>query len=418
MRRYDLGPGYYDMQVFFVPVLLIVAAVLIGFVAYTLVGRYLYERRSAKLAEERTRVENVLRRLSTEELREELRDLLRATILGVRRPNKVALIRMIGAMQEPKRSFYLDLVRRCEDQGSLSRRALRSPFKWRRVAAIEVLGELPDPEALDALARCLRDGDDDIVYAAMRALARRRELYAAELLIGLFATDRADPKRVVTMIENFPLPTERLLWRHLDGRDPRVRAGAAISLENSEEPGSVERLVRATGDPDADVRSAAIRSLATIADARAKEVLPVAFEDEAWFVRASAARLCGALGATEFSEQLVRLLQDRNWWVRQNAKTALLAMCPELEDRLERYLLVEDRFVRNMIAEILDASGAVQRRAVDLERDPGSTEARRFFERLLSAEGRGSIEGLASRGSPGLRAVLLEILGADLARAS
>ena len=418
MRQGALEAGFYDLQVFFVPVLVVLAVVLGAFVAYTLLGRYLYERRNARLARERLRVEDVFRRLETEAPREELRELMRATLDGVGGPDKVALVRMIGAMHEPKRSLYLDLVRRYEGWGSLSRRALRSPFKWRRIEAIGVLGEIPDSEVLDTLARCLKDDDDDIIYATMRALARRRELYAAELLMGLFGTDKADPKRVVTMIESFPLPTEKLVWGHLGGRNSRVRTGAAIVLETSKEPGSVARLVRAAGDPDADVRSAAIRSLATIADPRAKEVLPGAFEDEAWFVRASAARLAGALEATEFSEQVVRLLRDRAWWVRQNAKTALLAMCPEVEDRLERYLAAEDRFVRNMVAEILDASGVVQRRAAELERDPDSKEARRFFERLLAAEGRGSIEGLAHRASPGLRGVLLEILGAEAAQAS
>lgn len=413
--------GYYRPDVFFVPVLIFLAAVVCGFILYTLIGRHLYERRLARLAAERLRVEEAFGRLETTGDPEAARRLVRETMRDILAPSRAHFAGLISVLDEPRRTEYSRYAAPYENEKKLSARALRSPFRWRRIEAIEAAGGTPGSWALDVLARCLEDDDEDIVYAAMSALARRREPYAAELLLRLLGTPRADPKRVLAMIDRFPIPIEDLVWSRLEDGDPNVRAGAAAVLESSGDPRTVPRLVAAAGDPDADVRSAAIRSLSGLGDARALATLPAAFEDEVWFVRASAARLAGALGAYAFYERLVGLLRDKNWWVRQNAKTALIALCPEIERGLIRYLAWDDpgeRFLRNMVAEVLDASGAVERRAAELEEDPDDVEARRFFENLVVAEGRGSVEGLARRASPKLRRVLLEILEAGAARAS
>lgn len=410
--------GYFEPDVFFVPAFIALAAVVVAFVAYTILGRLLYERRRARVAEERARVENLFGRLRGGPPREELGDELEKVLAEVGRAGKVALVEMIGGMQEPARSAYLARVTRYEGWKSLFGRALRSPFKWRRIEAIGILGSLDLKDVVHVLSRCLEDRDDDVVYAAARALAKQPNLRAAGILLDFFERDRLDPKRLVTMLEEFPVPTHELLWPKLEDGDPETRIRAATLLEVSGEPGTVPRLVRAAEDPDPDVRSAAIRSLAGIGDGRGRAVLPEAFGDGAWFVRAAAARLAGALKTTDLYEDLVVLLGDGNWWVRQNAKTALLALCPEIEHDLERHLVVEDRFVRNMVAEVLDASGAVRRRAAELEADPDSEPARRFFGRLIVAEGRGSVEGLARRATPRVRAALRDLLDAGAKRAS
>jgi HEAT repeat protein len=404
-------------DIVFVPAFIVLAGLVAAFIAYTILGRFLYERRRARDAEERARIEDLTRRLR-EGKREELGTEFEAILAGVGRANKVALIEMIGDLEEPVRSAYLARVTRHEGWEALSKRALRSPFKWRRVEAIGILGSLDLEDVVPVLSRCLEDRDDDVVYAAARALAKRSDLRAAGILLDFFGRGRVDPKRLVTMLEEFPVPTHELLWPRLEDPDPETRVRAATLLEVSEEPGTVPRLIEAAADPDPDVRSAAIRSLANIGDPRSGEVLPEAFGDDAWFVRAAAARLAGALKATGLYDELVGLLGDGNWWVRQSAKQALLALCPEVEHELEGYLVVEDRFVRNMVAEVLDASGAVQRRAEELEENPGSGPARRFFGRLIVAEGRGSVEGLARRAAPGAQAALRELLDAGAARAS
>lgn len=410
--------GYFRPDVVFVPAFIVLATVVAAFVAYTILGRLLYERRRARVLKERVRVEDLLGRLRGSPPREDLGEELEGVLADVGRTNKVALVEMIGELKEPARSAYLARVTRYEGWRSLFGRALRSPFKWRRIEALRILGSLDLEDVIYVLSQGLEDRDDDVVYAAARALAKRANLRAAGILLDFFEEKRVDPKRLVTMLEEFPIPTHELLWPKLEDPDPETRIRAATLLEVSEEPETVPRLVRAAEDPDPDVRSAAIRSLANIADPRGGSVLPEAFGDGAWFVRAAAARLAGALKTTGLYENLVGLLGDENWWVRQNAKTALLALCPEIEHDLERYLVVEDRFVRNMVAEVLDASGAVQRRAAELEADPDSGPARRFFERLIVAEGRGSMEGLARRATPGVQAALRELLGDDAARAS
>lgn len=402
--------SYYGLDVFFLPVLIVLAAVVGGFIAYTLLGHYLSGRRHTRLERERRHLEEVFYRLETEPLSNELLELLEDTLDKVSGRNKVVLAKLVSGMEEPKRSLYRRCMASFEGWRSLTKRALRSPFKWRRIEAIEMLGELDLLEVYDVLSRCLEDRDEDVVYAATHSLARRSDPRAARVLLNLLGKNRVNPKRVVAMLEDFPTPIHELLWPMLRDPDPKKRAWAATLLDVSEEPETVPRLVEAAEDPDADVRSASISSLASIGDPRARKVLPKALEDEVWFVRASAARLAGTLKAAEFYEQVVCLLQDRNWWVRQNAKTALIALCPEIEEKLERYLAVDDRFTRNMVAEVLEACGAVQRRAAELEENPASEEARRFFEQLIAAEGTGAVEGMARRASPDLRGTLHDLL--------
>ena len=410
--------GYFRPDIVFVPAFVVLAVVVAAFIAYTILGRFVYERRRARVLRERVRVEDLLGRLRGGPPREELEEELEGVLADVGRTNKVALVEMIGELEEPARSAYLARVTSYEGWRSLFGRALRSPFKWRRIEALRILGSLDFRDVVYVLSRGLEDRDDDVVYAAARALSKRADLRAAGVLLDFFEEERVDPKRLVVMLEEFPVPTHELLWPKLEADDPETRVRAATLLEVSDEPETVTRLIRAAADQDPDVRSAAIRSLATIGDPRGRSVLPEALSDRAWFVRAAAARLAGALGTTGLYEDLVGLLGDENWWVRQNAKTALLALCPEIEQGLERYLTVDDRFVRNMVAEILDASGAVRRRAAELEADPDSEPARLFFGRLIVAEGRGSVEGLARRAAPGTQSALQELLGADAARAS
>ena len=410
------GTGNFGVEELFLPVLIFLSVVVGGLILFTLLNRHLYELRRRNLAGERAYVEEAARRLAGMDDQPAADRLLKRTLNGLRRHNRVVLFNLVDAMPEPRRSRYLAPVLSGggkESLAGLPQQALFARSPWRRIEAIEVLGRFERGPVEEVLTRCLRDEDDDVVYAAVGALSAQGDLAAASALLGFLGTGRVDDKRLAAMLEGFPVPLHPLLWPRLADPDQKVRAWAATLLEVSREDETVPRLVRSAGDPDADVRAAAIKSLAAIGDARSGVVLPGAFSDEAWFVRASAARLAGALRAVELFEEVVDLLRDRVWWVRQNAKTALVAMCPGVEEDLVRYLVWDDpreRFLPNMVVEVLEASGAIERRAAELEKNPGSPEARRFFEALVVAEGRGSVEGLAGRAAPGLREALDGIL--------
>lgn len=402
--------GYYRPDVFFLSVLIVLAIVVGGLVVYTLLGRYLYEMRRAQLEREQRRVEGIFSRLEEIDDQEAAKRALGRIMDKAGGPNRVHLVQLINGMDEPKRSSYLDYVMHHEGRKSLIKQALRARRKWKRIEAIEILGRLEHPEVPEVLAQCLEDADEDIRYVTMRILATRSELRAAELLLNLFGTDRVNPKSLLARLEDFPTPIESLVWPRLESPDPKIRAWAATLLEVSKEKESVKLLAKAARDEDADVRSAAIKSLANIGDPDAKEILPQALDDAEWFVRAAAANAVGTLGAIGLFGRVIGLLSDKVWWVRQSAKTALIALCPEIEKELEESLTADDRFVRNLVAEILGTSGAVDQAATELERDPDSEEARRFFRRLAVAEGRSSIAGVAERAAPAVREALYEIL--------
>lgn len=410
------------LEVYLLPALVVLAVLVSGVVAFILINRYLYEVRLSRLDEEWSRLQSALRRAETEpegnvldrfetgEGRGTPRQKLEAAFNKAGRPNRAALIRDVKEMDEPERSKHLEDFSRGEDLDSVSRQALRGLSKWSRIQAIELLGEFEDQEALGVLERCLRDRDQDVVYFAIRTLSGLEEERAAGILLGLLGTGRIDHKLLVAMLEEFPLPIDELIWEKLESENPEVRVWAATLLEVSEREGSVERLLEFARDDDPDVRSASIRSLANIGNPRGKEALPAALEDESWFVRAGAARTAGSLGAPELSERLLQLLQDENWWVRQNSKTALVELCPEVEESVIEHLSSEDRFARNMVVEVLEGCGAVERKARELERDPDSEQTLRFFELLVAAEGQGAVESAAHNVAPEARRSLERVL--------
>jgi HEAT repeat protein len=405
-------PDYYYLRpdVYFLPVLAILALLVTGLIATTLLNRYAYDQRKARRERERLRMEDMFRRLEDVEDQGEAKRALGKLMNKASGPNKIVLVELVNGMLEPKRSLYLDYMMYQEGRKSLTSQALHARRKWKRIEAIEVLGRLEHPEIPETLARCLEDDDEDVRYATMRALTARRELRASDILLNLFGTDRVNHKNLVARLGDFPIPMESLLWPRLANPDPELRMWTATLLEGSKEKESVRHLMQTARDDNPDVRSAAIRSLANIGDPEAKEILPNAFADSEWFVRAAAANAAGRLKATELSDRVISLLRDRAWWVRQSAKTALIEMCPEVEKELVEHLAADDHFVRNMVAEVLDASGAIDREATELEKYPDSEEARRFFRLLATADGRGSIEGLAERTTPQVREVLYDIL--------
>jgi len=409
---------YFHPEVYFFPVFTVIAVATATLIAITLISRYVYERRQAHTETLEVELEKMILGLDASENEKETLEILRKALKKARGPHRRTFINLLKEIDEPKRTQYLDYILSHLGKDSLINQALSARSKWKRIDAIEILGEIENFETLDTLIKCLEDGDEDLVYATVGALTRKKNLKAADAVLKLIGSGRVNDRQLVAMLEDFATPIDERVWPLLENPSARIRFWAALLLGASNNPETVKRLMKLAKDSDADVRSAAVQSLARIGHPDGKEVISAAIQDKKWFVRAQAARAVAALNAKDLFEEVICLLWDKNWWVRQSTKMALLKFCPDIEEDLMQFLLVEDEFARNMVAEVLEMSGAVERHGKELEKNPASTRQRMFFMALAQAGAENSIKDLIEKTTPEARKFLKDILASETTETS
>jgi HEAT repeat protein len=223
-----------------------------------------------------------------------------------------------------------------------------------RRAAVEILGDLPDPEAAGVLRTAVRDPDATVRATALGSLARAGDVaavpVAAEALLDPEPAVRLAAIRAVEALpDSSPGASTRSL---LADPDPAVRAAAASDILHGTAPEEGIAVLQAmldTGDPrareqalgalegsgsavtfdmgavglrDADprVRVAAARALATSDPARAVPLLVRALDDDVSDVRLEVARALGRIGTPSLEPALAALFDPAS------AEGALLAL--------------------------------------------------------------------------------------------
>jgi HEAT repeat protein len=394
--------------------LIILGVIVAGLIIVTLVSRYIYERRQKRSEVLKVKLGKMLFEVGRAESQQEAEDILKACLKKARGPYRPVFLQLLKEAPQPKRSEYFEYIAGHLGRNPLARQATSGSSRWKRIEAIEILSEIRNSGNTEVLIQCLEDEDEDVLYAAVRALARRKDMRAAGAALGLLGSGKVHDRRLVAMLEEFPLSIDELVWPLLEDPRPKMRFWAARLLETSKEPETARRLVKLAGDDDPDVRSGAIQSLAHMGSPEVLKAISGAIEDPEWFVRAQAAKAVGTLKAVELHEQVICLLWDKHWWVRQNTKMTLLSFCPDIEETLIQFLLVEDQFARNMVAEVLAVSGAVERHGKELEREPDGARQQMFFRAIAGAGGDSSIRGWMDKTTPEARKVLEEILTSEM----
>ena len=120
----------------------------------------------------------------------------------------------------------------------------------RRLAAVEALGDVGNPEAESALLKAMSDDDFEVRAAAVEALGSVSGKEATDYLVQALGDENADVRTVAV---------ETLAF--VGGKD------------------ATDILIRTMQDEDAQVRAAAVEALADIGDKRAAEVLIKALDD-------------------------------------------------------------------------------------------------------------------------------------------
>jgi hypothetical protein len=218
----------------------------------------------------------------------------------------------------------------------------RHADKWRRRAALVVLGRTRAPEAVPALAEGLDSADLETRIASVRGLGKA----------GL-------PEAAVPMLERFAGEEElEVPWGVLKnallsccGKDPgtlthylRVVQGSRRELlarvvAEVADNATCDELLMMAGDASAELRGSAARGLGRTTPEIALAPLSQLAGDEEWFVRLRAVVALGQFVDHGALPVLVRVLGDRNRLVRQRAAWALIR---------SRHLLVET--VRQVVA--------------------------------------------------------------------
>jgi HEAT repeat protein len=194
-----------------------------------------------------------------------------------------------------------------------------------RVACLEALSEIDDPNLPDLLLVALEDPEGSVRLAAARAAGKTPEINTlltaglrerladpdarvrAEAALhlaeeGLATLQRmavdTDQDSAIEALNRLPAELLEQARTRLDDEDAAVRATALDTVTRLSDALSLtpERLERELADPDYRVRRAAVRALGTRRDQPSAELLATAFDDVNREVRSQAAAALASMG--------------------------------------------------------------------------------------------------------------------------
>ena len=256
----------------------------------------------------RERAAKTLAAMNTPESRKVLAEALESNHYAMRAAAAAALGREVKQVRSPE--VLADLLERdpSDQRGEIRReltgfgaeavpavsRLLTNNNQSVRIAAINVLGDIHDRAAGDALAKAALAPVAEIKASAIRALARIGDRRAVPL-----ARDALGSKEAV------------------------VRETAAAALGSLENKAALPALLKALDHNDWHMRWHAAESLGKLRDPRAREALASALADEHWYVRRAATEALGAIGDRASIPALMERIEDEHWYVRRCTRIAL-----------------------------------------------------------------------------------------------
>lgn len=232
---------------------------------------------------------------------------------------------------------------------------------WRRHKALLALGRMRAPEAIEALAEGLDDGDEDCRIAATRGLGRlglpraavpilqrlsagKLEAPSTLLVDALIDNCRATPDLISTFLSKSVEQARPLLARVL---------GEIATAELEED------LLLLASDASPEVRASAARALATAKPSLALSILSGLVDDEEWFVRLRAVVALGELEDPRAIPILLHGLCDRNRQVRIRSACGLSRLRNHLEDVVSLALKTQDPYAIQELVSELERSGGI-----------------------------------------------------------
>jgi HEAT repeat protein len=279
------------------------------------------------------------------------------------------------------------------DQASLREALMNPQGLLRRVKLLhflirsksaENLGLIRHEASWPLLVKALEDPNPDLQVVAVRALAAIQHPGSFPALVEQLhkAVVGAGPvlsvRTIKSALVNFPLQCAQELQLTLLHANPRIRffatdiiremvereaeANPDFCLDSKRMNDSMAEtfLTRLSRDTNPDVRARAAPVIAYLPDRRAATTLFALLEDPAWFVRLHAARSLAKPRFFSYAARISRALTDADWRVRETAVRTLRTFGPAGLDVLtEHFLLTEDRYSREQIADEFQRAGLV-----------------------------------------------------------
>ena len=290
-------------------------------------------------------------------------------------------------------------IRRTRIPEKLRRLASRGT-KWHRVRAILLLGLLKDKQAIGLLRKLAVDKDIDIAFAAVSALGRYEDESNGRLLIGFLSSRyQIGGSRVASVLEGMPMDLSELLLATLHVGDASSQFWATTLLAKYPTAAVREALSKQLYSADANIRAAALDSLSKVGLPDMAETIMQRLDDPIWYVRAHAALACGQIGIVEAGAKLIEALGDPVWWVRHDSGYALELLLKkqrsqndvsqiDIKEMLLTTIHSDDKFARNMAAQILTNSGTLSELIEIFSQDlEESKDAGRTLRFIYSAGG-------------------------------
>lgn len=194
-----------------------------------------------------------------------------------------------------------------------------------RHMATRAFMNLHDKRAVEPLLNALRDENSDVRKGAALALGMLGDERSIPTLISVLREDNSDVGREVAIaLGRVGKSVIDLLIEFLQDKEPRVRRGAAIALEELGESRAVDGLIVALQDTDWHVCLCSVQALSKIGDTRAVDPLIKAFKHcEESLVREEIADALGTLGDIRALQFLIDATRDPARFVRKHVATAL-----------------------------------------------------------------------------------------------
>jgi HEAT repeat protein len=214
---------------------------------------------------------------------------------------------------------------------------LSSPEASVRRVSLEVLSELPAPQASSSLSALLHDPDTEVRVLALKALARAK---ATTALIEIAAClDDSQPEVRAQAVEALRQLADQgrglaeLICPLLDDKSPATRARAALTLFNLGESAlALHTLQQMLESVEVESRLTTLKALGELRDAEANEWIVAALNDPLPCVRQAAAQALPASISNSLAPRLVLALGDDDPVVQDAIAAAIGRVGPALLD--------------------------------------------------------------------------------------